>query len=359
MNTQKFSEAMNEINSRYVEEAVRYKKTAGKSGRIKWIAAAACLTLLLIGGGIFMSLRRHITVSAHTVGTDGELTAAGAVLDTGTINNNGRMTGHPLMFYLSGKDISSVRFSCKNQKISFTDWTEKRDSYGNVQNFTVPYGENESEYYYLTIDWIPEQTIRELTDNAGSSIAALPENLREDIIVMEISFANGKTAVKAIRIRLLSNGTFFASFHDYSVTEKDSFLSRPDSQPVSRNTASATESIGQEIAGTNAGQDAEADATQSAAAEANNHQTGTTETGDNGNDPAGTNAGQATEAEAAARAYYSGTVFKVESIKLTKRTENEIVFSVRVSKEGIVQDPDRGIILQLKGSVWEVVNEGY
>ena len=54
--------------------------------------------------------------------------------------DDGEMTGHPLMFYLSGKDIKSVRFSCKNQKIDFRDRTEKRDEYGEARNFTVEYG---------------------------------------------------------------------------------------------------------------------------------------------------------------------------------------------------------------------------
>ena len=44
-------------------------------------------------------------------------------------------TRHILMFYLSGKNIKSVRFSCKNQKIDFRDWSEKRDEYGEAKNF--------------------------------------------------------------------------------------------------------------------------------------------------------------------------------------------------------------------------------
>ena len=55
------------------------------------------------------------------------------------------MKGHPLMFYLSGKDIASVRFSSKREQIYFMDWTEQREEYGSAQNFTVPYGEDESE----------------------------------------------------------------------------------------------------------------------------------------------------------------------------------------------------------------------
>ena len=53
-------------------------------------------------------------------------------MNSGTISDSGEMKGQPLMFYLSGKDIATVRFSCKNQQINFLDWTEKRDEYGNA-----------------------------------------------------------------------------------------------------------------------------------------------------------------------------------------------------------------------------------
>jgi hypothetical protein len=118
--------------------------------------------------------------------------------------------------------------------INFVDWTEKRDEYGNAQNFTVPYGEDENEYYFLLIDWVPTGTIRELTDNADSTIATLPDELREDIIVMEITFENGKTATKAITVSLLDDGTFFATFNDYHISEADSFVKRPDSEAIPR-----------------------------------------------------------------------------------------------------------------------------
>lgn len=185
------------------------------------------------GIGVFSPFNGMV-VTAYAHGTDEEITAAGAVINTGTISDTGEMTGHPLMFHLSGKDIETVRFSCKNQQINFMDWTEKRDEFGNAQNFTVSYGEDSSEYYYLLIDWIPDGIIRELTDNSESTIATLPDELREDIIVMEITFANGKTATKAITVSLLDDGSFFASFDDYKIKETDDFVKRTDSVSIPR-----------------------------------------------------------------------------------------------------------------------------
>ncbi len=65
------------------------------------------------------------------------------------------------------------------------------------------------------------------------------------------------------------------------------------------------------------------------------------------------------EAKVTARAYYENTVFEVVSLELKNQTEDEIVFSVCVSKGGIIQEPNRSITLQLNNGTWEVVNEGY
>lgn len=56
MNSRKFSEAMNEIDNKYVEEAILYKsKTVHRKPLwIKWGAMAACLCLILAGGVVFL-----------------------------------------------------------------------------------------------------------------------------------------------------------------------------------------------------------------------------------------------------------------------------------------------------------------
>lgn len=282
MKAELFSKALGEISDSYIEEAILYENTSRKYGLAasrkrrpatprnhglatprsydpatprnhgpatsrnhglatprkrrlaKWGAAAACLILLLAACSLFLPLHRSAAVTVYAHGTDEEITAAGAVLSTGTISDSGKMKGKPLMFYLSGEDIATVRFSCKNQQLYFTDWTEKREEYGNAGNFTVAYGTDESEYYYLTIDWTPDTVIRELTDNPSSTIAGLPEDMREDIIVLEITFGDGGTATKAIQVSLLDDGTFFASFDDYEIGPADTFVQRADAPAIPR-----------------------------------------------------------------------------------------------------------------------------
>ena len=48
MNSKKFSEAMSELDSKYVDEAVNYKKKAKKPIWAKWGAIAACLVLVCV-----------------------------------------------------------------------------------------------------------------------------------------------------------------------------------------------------------------------------------------------------------------------------------------------------------------------
>lgn len=52
MKMKKFSDAMSELDSKYVEETLRYKKKAKRPGWIKWGAAAACLCAAIAGGVI-------------------------------------------------------------------------------------------------------------------------------------------------------------------------------------------------------------------------------------------------------------------------------------------------------------------
>lgn len=232
MKAERILNALGQVEDKYVKEAEPASKAPKRPALRKWGSIAACLLLVAAACFGLRSPDGSTGVSAYAYGAEEEITAAGVITSTGTISNSGEMTGHPLMFFLTGEDIESVRFSCKNQQLNFVDWTEKRDEFGTAQNFTVPYGENAEEYYFLTIDWVPNATIRALTDRADSTIATLPTELREDVIVMEITFLSGKTETKAIHITLQEDGSFFAAFDDYSPTAEDEFVLREDAETV-------------------------------------------------------------------------------------------------------------------------------
>ena len=48
MNAKKFSDAMSELDTKYVDEALNYKKKAKKPIWVKWGSMAACLCLVVI-----------------------------------------------------------------------------------------------------------------------------------------------------------------------------------------------------------------------------------------------------------------------------------------------------------------------
>lgn len=47
MNPKKFSEVISELDSRYVDEAIYYKKSGKKHSWIRWVTSAACLALII------------------------------------------------------------------------------------------------------------------------------------------------------------------------------------------------------------------------------------------------------------------------------------------------------------------------
>lgn len=232
------SHAIGEINPKHISEAMEYEKSNRKVYFYKkylgetMIAALLCIFILL-GIGAFYSFN-IMTIKAYAYETNEKIGRAGTVLSAGKVNNNGSMTGTPLKFYIQGKNIKTIRYSVKNQWIDFVDWTKKREEYGVAKNFTVSYGSNESDYDYLVINWEPNELWQAISDK-NIAIIDLSQELREDIIVMEISFMNGKTETKAVKIKLQDNGTFVASFDNYSITKQDDFVKRPDSKPIDRN----------------------------------------------------------------------------------------------------------------------------
>lgn len=54
MNAKKFSAAMSELDSKYVDEALNYKKKVKKPIWIKWGAMAACLCMMVAGSILFL-----------------------------------------------------------------------------------------------------------------------------------------------------------------------------------------------------------------------------------------------------------------------------------------------------------------
>ena len=50
MNAKKFSDAMSELDTKYVDEALNYKKKVKKPHWVKWGAMAACVVVAILAG---------------------------------------------------------------------------------------------------------------------------------------------------------------------------------------------------------------------------------------------------------------------------------------------------------------------
>ena len=68
MNTKQFSEAMSEVDDKYIEEAIRYRRKNKKRSWVKWGALAACLALVLAISIPMAILQEKIALSNNSVG---------------------------------------------------------------------------------------------------------------------------------------------------------------------------------------------------------------------------------------------------------------------------------------------------
>jgi hypothetical protein len=348
MKRETLSQAIGEIDTKYISEAMIYAKSSRnlniyKNPLNKYLIAAVFCVFIIIGFGIFHTFSVK-TVTAYAYRTNKELSSVGTILSTGKVNADGSMTGTPLSFYIQGNNITSIRYSVKNQWIDFVDWTEKRDEFGIAKNFTVPYGSDESEYYYLVVNWEPNELWQALNDK-NFVIEDLPQDLREDTIVLEISFNNKKTETKAVKIELQDNGTFIASFDNYTITEQDKFVNRPDSNSIDRSILYAQ------------GTDTELQNTEK---ETKHFQAALT-------------VEELEAAKAVAFDYYKNTMWKIEEIRVTEDTnrlyENEtieaeydigniIIFDVIAVQNNEIEN--RSIsVARTDNNNWTVINEGF
>ena len=74
MNAKKFSDAMSELDNKYIDEAINYKKKVKKSRKktnkhslIKWGAMAACLCLIVAGAFTLPHFQAFVSISNVTL----------------------------------------------------------------------------------------------------------------------------------------------------------------------------------------------------------------------------------------------------------------------------------------------------
>lgn len=83
---------------------------------MKRLMIAAGMAICIVIGGIYIfSLPKEMIVEAYAYGTNEKITEIGVTITSGIITDNGEMTGHPLMFYLSGKKLKMCGFPVRTK----------------------------------------------------------------------------------------------------------------------------------------------------------------------------------------------------------------------------------------------------
>lgn len=236
--SEKISNAIGNVDERFLQEVMKHKANSAVGRRIRRAAFLVASLCLAMGTAVFLYQGRKPSVKVYARESGQEFLSGKTIMMPGTIDDDGEMKGPPLMFYVQGSGIKSIRFSCRSEWISFVDWTEQRDGYGYSKNFTIPYGERAEDYYYLVVDWEPRNIIRKLTDDGDVKITDLAPEEREDAIVMEVTYLNGEQEVLIMNVSLDDQGRFMASVSDYEITPSDDFVFRQDAQPIKDRTES-------------------------------------------------------------------------------------------------------------------------
>lgn len=112
MNVKKFSDAMNELDMKYVDEALNYRKKAKMPGWIKWGAMAACLCLVVCG----LAIPRLLGHSGDS--TAGDLAPMVYVNDTLY-----RCTG--IQPDLTGKEVQLVYLGAISSRVSASQYPKE------------------------------------------------------------------------------------------------------------------------------------------------------------------------------------------------------------------------------------------
>ena len=222
--TEKLSGAIGNIEDRFLIEAYAYKANPAIYRRIIKIGiTAACVCAAVLGMVMLQTGgRSSVTVYAYE---SGEQVAYGQpALWPDQVTGEGIVKNLPLKFYILGKGIEKIRFSCKNEWIAFNDWKKQRESYGYSRNFTISYGEEEEDYYSLVIEWCPEKMGVKIQEG----ISDLPWESKEDIIVMEVTYLDGGSETLAMNISVSGDGKLLCGVSDYEITAEDDFVFQPD-----------------------------------------------------------------------------------------------------------------------------------
>lgn len=173
MNTKKFSEAMSEIDDKYIEEAANYERKQKNYSWIKWGAMAACLCVALIAGVLFKTSALDVviapgflTVTAYAASSDEEITMQEGIELSTDYKWSLAMSSRPgLPLKLSATEYDNLSFEVSVNGGTLLLWEDNKithlGSSFNTGNDTTVYwtnlsltGESDFERYMETTAYI-------------------------------------------------------------------------------------------------------------------------------------------------------------------------------------------------------------
>ena len=198
MNTKKFSEAMGEIDDKYVEEAIRYRATKKAKGlSSKWIkrgAIAACLCVALVAGVLFKTSAPDVviapgflTVTAYAASSGEEITMQEGIELPTDYKWSLAMSSRPgLPLKLSVTEYDDLSFEVSVDGGTLLLWEGNKITYlgssFNTGNDTTVYwtnlsqtGENDFERYMGTTAYI-NIVIHEEENIVGYAVVEISTN---------------------------------------------------------------------------------------------------------------------------------------------------------------------------------------
>ena len=198
MNTKKFSEAMGEIDDKYVEEAIRYRATKKAKGlSSKWIkrgAIAACLCVALVAGVLFKTSAPDVviapgflTVTAYAASSGEEITMQEGIELPTDYKWSLAMSSRPgLPLKLSATEYDDLSFEVSVDGGTLLFWEGNKITYlgssFNTGNDTTVYwtnlsqtGENDFERYMGTTAYI-NIVIHEEENIVGYAVVEISTN---------------------------------------------------------------------------------------------------------------------------------------------------------------------------------------
>lgn len=221
---EKLSGAIGNIEDRFLLEACAYKAKPAIYRRIIKLGITAACVCVTVWGMVLMQMGGRSSVTVYAYESGKQVAYGQPALWPGQVSDEGIVKNLPLKFYILGKGIEKIRFSCKNEWIAFTDWKEQRENYGYSRNFTISYGGEEEDYYNLMIEWCPEKMGAKIQEG----LSDLPWEFKEDVIVMEVTYLDGGSETLAMNISVSGDGKLLCGVSDYEITAEDDFVFQPD-----------------------------------------------------------------------------------------------------------------------------------